>query len=140
MSQRPEEEDHCQQGLYFEDGLRRVDYVLTYQVKKSTGGRSCRPSNAVARSFRRGPKQPRGHGGQRPSPAAVDVELGYSGETFSQEDHKTFRRDEFERELVDMGLELEKDEDVSPLSFQFSGPCLHAEDCVPPSSVLLQMS
>lgn len=42
------------------------------------------------------------------------MELGYSGETFSsQEDHKTFQREEFEKQLVDMGLELEKDEDVS---------------------------
>lgn len=42
------------------------------------------------------------------------MELGYSAETFSsQEDHKTFRREEFEKELANMGLELEKDEDVS---------------------------
>lgn len=42
------------------------------------------------------------------------MELGFSGETFSsQEDHKTFQREEFEKQLVDMGLELEKDEDVS---------------------------
>lgn len=46
------------------------------------------------------------------------MELGYSGETFSsQEDHKTFQREEFEKQLVDMGLELEKDEDVSPQLF-----------------------
>lgn len=46
------------------------------------------------------------------------MELGYSGETFSsQEDHKTFQREEFEKQLVDMGLELEKDEDVSQQLF-----------------------
>lgn len=36
------------------------------------------------------------------------------GEHFNgQEDHKAFRREEFEGKLRDMGLELEKDEDVS---------------------------
>ncbi|TNN01031.1 hypothetical protein fugu_012277 [Takifugu bimaculatus] len=117
-SQTPEEQIHCQQGLYFEDGQRRVDYVLTYHVKKPTGGRSSRQSNlltenAVARSLRRGPKHLRQHGRQRSSSAGVNVELGYSGETFSsQEDHKTFQREEFEKQLVDMGLELEKEEDT----------------------------
>uniref|UniRef100_A0A674N6Y0 Anoctamin n=1 Tax=Takifugu rubripes TaxID=31033 RepID=A0A674N6Y0_TAKRU len=117
-SQTPEEQIHCQQGLYFEDGQRRVDYVLTYHVKKPTGGRSSRQSNlltenAVTRSLRRGPKHLRQHGRQRSSSAGVNVELGYSGETFSsQEDHKTFQREEFEKQLVDMGLELEKEEDT----------------------------
>lgn len=47
------------------------------------------------------------------SPVA-DVELGCPGETFSsQEDHKMFQREEFEGKLREMGLELEKDEDVS---------------------------
>lgn len=108
-----------------------MDYVLTYHLKKPTGGRSSRQSNlltenAVTRSLRRGPKHLRQPGRQRPSSAGVDVELGYSGETFnSQEDHKTFRREEFERELVDMGLELEKDEDVSQqLSTTFQMPFL----------------
>lgn len=42
------------------------------------------------------------------------MELGCRGETFGgHEDHKPFRREEFEGKLRDMGLELEKDEDVS---------------------------
>lgn len=115
-SQTPEEQNPCQQGLYFEDGERRVDYVLTYHVKKPTGGRSSRQSNlltenAVARSLRRSPKHLQQDGTQRQS---VDVELG--GIFSSQEDQKTFRREEFERQLLDMGLELEKDEDVSQTS------------------------
>lgn len=36
----PEENSHCQHGLYFEDGQRRVDYILTYHLKKTAGGRS----------------------------------------------------------------------------------------------------
>lgn len=127
----PEENTHCQHGLYFEDGQRRVDYVLTYPVKKPSGGRSSRQSahllleNAVAHSLRHGPRSPnkhlRHHQVQRagdssslPSSPVANVELGCPGETFGgHEDHKTFRREEFEGKLRDMGLELEKDEDVS---------------------------
>ncbi|XP_032378200.1 anoctamin-1 isoform X1 [Etheostoma spectabile] len=126
----PEENTLCQHGLYFQDGQRRVDYILTYHVKKPAGGRSGRqPShllteNAVARSLRRGPQSFgehfRHHQAQRardssslPSAPVADVELGCPGETFNgQEDHKVFRRKEFEGKLRDMGLELEKDEDT----------------------------
>ncbi|XP_060892348.1 anoctamin-1-like isoform X2 [Labrus mixtus] len=120
----PQENCHSQHGLFFQDGQRHVDYVLTYPVKKPSGGRSIRSSahlltkNAVARSLRRGPKRLeehlKNHQAQKPrdSPAA-DVELGLHGETLSsQEDHKMFRREEFEGKLRDMGLELEKDEDA----------------------------
>lgn len=123
----PEEKSHCQHGLYFEDGQRRVDYILTYHQKKAAGSRSLRHSahplieNAVARSLRRGPKtqdKQSQHGdakkGKEPSSFQVDLELGGLGETFSsQEDQKTFKREEFEGKLRDMGLELEKDEEVS---------------------------
>ncbi|XP_027128917.1 anoctamin-1 isoform X2 [Larimichthys crocea] len=126
----PEENTHCQHGLYFEDGERRVDYVLTYPLKKPSGGRSTRQSshllieNAVARSLRRGPhsrdEHHRKHQAQKakdslspPSPPGADVELGCPGETLGgQEDHKMFTREKFEAKLRDMGLELEKDEDT----------------------------
>lgn len=53
------------------------------------------------------------------SPVA-DVEHGCPGKTFSsQEDHKMFRREEFEGKLRDMGLELERDEDVSLHHYPF---------------------
>lgn len=125
------ENSQCQHGIYFQDGQRRVDYVLTYPVKKLAGGRSCRQSvhllaeNAVARSLRRGPQSRDEHlqhnQAQRardtsslPSSPVADVELGCRGETLTgHEDHKRFRREEFEGKLRDMGLELEKDEDVS---------------------------
>lgn len=141
----PEENTQCQHGLYFEDGERRVDYVLTYPVKKPTAGRSTRQSshllteNAVARSLRRGThsrdEHHRKHQAQKakdslspPSSPGTDVELGCSGETLGgQEDHKMFTREKFEGKLRDMGLELEKDEDVS-LAVYFSilaHPLLH---------------
>ncbi|KAL6480647.1 hypothetical protein MHYP_G00116800 [Metynnis hypsauchen] len=54
----PEETAQCRHGLYFQDGERRVDYVLTYQVKKPSGSRARRHSsrftdNALTRSLRR---------------------------------------------------------------------------------------
>ncbi|KAF3854218.1 hypothetical protein F7725_022273 [Dissostichus mawsoni] len=123
----PEENTQCQHGLYFQDGQRRVDYVLTYHVKKPAGARSSRPTshllteNAVARSFRRGRNEHlRNHKAQKardssslPSSPGADVELGHPGETVNgHEDQKMFRREEFEGKLRDMGLELEKDEDT----------------------------
>lgn len=127
----PEENTRSQHGLFFQDGQRRVDYVLTYFVKKSSGSHSTRQSvhllteNVVTRSFRHGPQS----GGEKlrakqtqrtkdsssvHSSTVIDMELGCSGEIFiSQEDQKAFRREEFEGKLRDMGLELEKDEDVS---------------------------
>lgn len=131
----PEENVHCLHGLYFQDGQRRVDYVLTYAIKKPGGSRSSRQSvhllteNAVARSLRRGPREhARRHQAQKtkvpshlPSSASADVELGCVAETFnSHEDHKAFRREEFEGKLRDMGLELEKDEDVSSHFYLFT--------------------
>lgn len=123
----PEENSHGQHGLYFEDGQRRVDYILTYHLKKAAAGRSIRHSayplieSAVARSLRRGLKtQDKNlqHGNAKtekePSSFQVDLELGSLGETLSsQEDQKAFKREEFEGKLRDVGLELEKDEVVS---------------------------
>uniref|UniRef100_I3J8B8 Anoctamin n=1 Tax=Oreochromis niloticus TaxID=8128 RepID=I3J8B8_ORENI len=87
----PEENTRSQHGLFFQDGQRRVDYVLTYSVKKSSGSHSTRQSVHLL---------------------TENVVLGCSGEIFNgQEDQKAFRREEFEGKLRDMGLELEKDED-----------------------------
>ncbi|MEQ2244045.1 hypothetical protein ILYODFUR_013135 [Ilyodon furcidens] len=109
----PEESTSCHHGLYFQDGQRHVDYILTYPVRKSGGGRSSRQSdhslteNLGSRNLSQS-KQTQG------GSTVADVEMGVLGETFnSQEDHKAFRREEFEKNLKDMGLELEKDEEVS---------------------------
>lgn len=99
-------------------------------MKKPTGGRSrqsahLKTEKAIVRSLLRGPKSHNKHlreqqvqqgrgSSSHQSPQTVDVELGCSGVTLStHEDHKTFRREEFEGKLRDMGLELERDEDVS---------------------------
>uniref|UniRef100_A0A8C7NU55 Anoctamin n=1 Tax=Oncorhynchus mykiss TaxID=8022 RepID=A0A8C7NU55_ONCMY len=105
----------CQHGLYFQDGERRVDYILTYHIKKPSSSRSNRQSsrftdNAFTRSLRRGtarlgrapPPQPRGD----PEVASQDHSMDY------HVDDKRLHREEFEGNLRDMGIELEKDEDT----------------------------
>uniref|UniRef100_A0A8C2WGY6 Anoctamin n=1 Tax=Cyclopterus lumpus TaxID=8103 RepID=A0A8C2WGY6_CYCLU len=71
-------------GPYFTDGRRRVDYVLAYQIQKSS----------------RAPLQPK----EDPEIAAQKQRTDY------HEDDKRFRREEFEENLLETGLELEKDE------------------------------
>uniref|UniRef100_A0AAQ4RFB6 Anoctamin n=1 Tax=Gasterosteus aculeatus aculeatus TaxID=481459 RepID=A0AAQ4RFB6_GASAC len=127
----PQESSLCQHGLFFLDGQRRVDYVLSYPSKKPSSGRSGRQAthllteNAVARSLRRGPQSrerhiPQHQGQRAKEPSGVDVELGCPAETLNgHEDQKILRREEFEGKLRDMGLELEKDEEtkISGVSF-----------------------
>uniref|UniRef100_A0A672YDX1 Anoctamin n=1 Tax=Sphaeramia orbicularis TaxID=375764 RepID=A0A672YDX1_9TELE len=80
-------------GPYFSDGRRRVDYVLAYQIQKP---------NSIRRHMRssRAPLQPK----EDPEIAAQDHRTDY------HEDDKRFRREEFEENLLETGLELEKDE------------------------------
>ncbi|XP_029379151.1 anoctamin-1-like isoform X2 [Echeneis naucrates] len=126
----PGENTRCHHGLYFQDGQRRVDYILTYPVKKPGGGRSCRQpahlltENAFARSLRRGPNSRHQHiqhhqsqgtraSSAMPSSSVVDMELGCPGEMLNgHEHHKALRREEFEGKLREMGLEIEKEEDT----------------------------
>ncbi|XP_061532448.1 anoctamin-1-like [Phycodurus eques] len=124
----PAENPHCQRGLYFQDGQRHVDYVLTYALKKSSGRRSIRYSthllmeNAVARSLRRShhPSSAEKCSLSSKTSTPSNVDLHSPGETFSvQEDQKSFRREEFEGKLRDMGLELEIDEDAKILGVGF---------------------
>uniref|UniRef100_A0AAX7UM81 Anoctamin n=1 Tax=Astatotilapia calliptera TaxID=8154 RepID=A0AAX7UM81_ASTCA len=107
----PEENTRSQHGLFFQDGQRRVDYVLTYSVKKSSGSHSTRQS-VGGEKLRAKQTQRTKDSSSVHSSTVIDMELGCSGEIFnSQEDQKAFRREEFEGKLRDMGLELEKDED-----------------------------
>uniref|UniRef100_A0AAX7VUX5 Anoctamin n=1 Tax=Astatotilapia calliptera TaxID=8154 RepID=A0AAX7VUX5_ASTCA len=100
-------------GLYFSDGKRRVDYVLTYHIQKSGSTRrqsSKFGDNSFIRRLRRSlskrssraPLQPK----EDPEVAAQEHQTDY------HEDDKRFKRDEFEENLQKTGLELEKDEGV----------------------------
>ncbi|XP_019113272.1 anoctamin-1a isoform X2 [Larimichthys crocea] len=100
-----------QLGPYFSDGQRRVDYVLAYHIQRpsSIRRRSSRfgDNNFIRRLRRslsmrssRAPLQPK----EDPEIAAQDQRTDY------HEDDKRFRREEFEENLLETGLELEKDE------------------------------
>ncbi|XP_060741422.1 anoctamin-1 isoform X1 [Tachysurus vachellii] len=99
----PDESSRCRSGLYFLDGERRVDYVLTYQIKKPGSSRrhsSRFTDNVLTRSLRRA---------RNPEPGVTD----------HHDDDKRFRREEFETNLREMGLELERDEDTKTPSVGF---------------------
>ncbi|XP_037306227.2 anoctamin-1a isoform X2 [Pungitius pungitius] len=98
-------------GPYFTDGRRRVDYVLAYHIQKP-GSIRRQPSRfgedgffrrlrrSLSMRSSRAPLQPK----EDPEIAAQEQRADYN------EDDKRFRRDEFEENLLETGLELEKDE------------------------------
>ncbi|XP_053710733.1 anoctamin-1a isoform X1 [Synchiropus splendidus] len=98
-------------GPFFSDGKRRVDYVLAYHIQKpgsvrrksnkaSEGNFIRRLRRSLSMRSSRAPLQPK----EDPEIAAQD-----QGTDF-HEDDKRFKREEFEENLLETGLELEKDE------------------------------
>ncbi|XP_033847139.1 anoctamin-1a isoform X2 [Periophthalmus magnuspinnatus] len=98
-------------GPYMSDGHRRVDYVLAYHIPKPASAQ--RHSNkfgegnfirrlrrSLSMRSSRAPLQPK----EDPELAAQEQPHDY------HEDDKRFKRDEFEQNLRETGLELEKEE------------------------------
>ncbi|XP_061438593.1 anoctamin-2 isoform X2 [Rhineura floridana] len=104
--------------MHFQDSRRKVDYVLAYHYRKCTthpSGGSLGPlqrpaslaiisNGETAKSQPEQQLQPRGPGA--PSPDAEVIDLG---PLEALEEVKRQQRDEFERNLVEAGLEIEKD-------------------------------
>ncbi|XP_051558383.1 anoctamin-1a isoform X2 [Myxocyprinus asiaticus] len=104
-----EEPRHSKQEPYFQDGQRRVDYVLTYHVQKpqSTRRRSSHScgrglSESLGRRFKRERAIPSAQ--EDPELAAQEQRLDY------HDDDQRLRREEFEENLRHMGLVMEKEE------------------------------
>ncbi|KAL0150534.1 hypothetical protein M9458_054127, partial [Cirrhinus mrigala] len=114
----PEENTQCRRGLYFQDGKRRVDYILTYHIKKTSSSRrhtSRLRDNAFTRTLRRGRAPP------PPAPKG-DAEVGSPDHSLDHhDDDKCLRREEFESNLIEMGLELERDEEVRVFFLMMDG-------------------
>ncbi|XP_016339436.1 anoctamin-1-like isoform X2 [Sinocyclocheilus anshuiensis] len=87
---------------YFQDGLRRIDYVLTYHVQKPQSTRKQSSKSCLCCKFTREQSNPPAH--EDPELAAQEQRLDY------HDDDQRLRREEFEENLREMGLEMEREE------------------------------
>uniref|UniRef100_A0A8C5Q415 Anoctamin n=1 Tax=Leptobrachium leishanense TaxID=445787 RepID=A0A8C5Q415_9ANUR len=104
-----DQDSACKHGACFRDGQRKVDYILAYTYKKSSGNRT--PSkkshfNNSMHSQRGKESQPLPGGTPDLESAEAESKVDY------HEDDKRFRREEYEGNLIETGLELEKDEET----------------------------
>uniref|UniRef100_UPI00398E499D anoctamin-2b n=1 Tax=Pristiophorus japonicus TaxID=55135 RepID=UPI00398E499D len=103
------EEVDTKKGLYFSEGKRKVDYVLVYQYRKLT---SLSTSQCSGASLRNGtvtmPHRSKDH---KPGCQPEVVLEVYSPQESVEEEGRA-RREEFEKHLMESGLEIEKDKET----------------------------
>lgn len=85
-----------------------MDYILVYHYKKSSAGKT------LARRAQQNDASVRSTKQDQPLPGkGVQLDMGESEPHMDyHEDDKRFRREEYEGNLMEAGLELERDEDV----------------------------
>ncbi|MCI4383165.1 hypothetical protein PGIGA_G00023210 [Pangasianodon gigas] len=91
--------EHSNLGPYFQDGQRRIDYILTYHVEKlqRTRHHSSSTFKTLKDSLSCVGKRNRANSTHHDPESASNAHI---------------HREEFEQKLIDMGLELEKEEDA----------------------------
>uniref|UniRef100_A0A803JMK5 Anoctamin n=1 Tax=Xenopus tropicalis TaxID=8364 RepID=A0A803JMK5_XENTR len=105
-----DQDSACKHGLYFRDGQKKVDYILAYTYKKSSGSRTPNKKNHHSNSVHSLHSTKDDH--HLPGGAADLEAMEAEPKMDYHEDDKRFRREEYEGNLIETGLELERDEET----------------------------
>ncbi|CAN9506867.1 unnamed protein product [Ophioblennius macclurei] len=102
---------HSELGPFFSDGQRRVDYVLTYHIQKPGCTHRRSPKISEGNFIRRLRRSMSLRGSRAPLQPKEDPEITAQDQRVdNHEDSNSLKREEFEENLLETGLELEKDE------------------------------